>query len=80
MIFSPRLARGFPLLSAYQKKPPRFSWWLNSILPLILHAFVAVPFVMHRSWGAAPSPALRGLKPFLEKGFKNPKNFIPNHI
>jgi hypothetical protein len=28
------------------------------------------------SWGAAPSPALRELKPFLEKGFKNPKNFI----
>jgi hypothetical protein len=26
-------------------------------------------------WGAAPRPALRGLKPFLEKGFKNPKNF-----
>jgi hypothetical protein len=26
-------------------------------------------------WGVAPHPTLRGLKPFLRKGFKNPKNF-----
>jgi hypothetical protein len=45
--YSPRLARGFSLFPAYEKSQHEKTWWLISILPLILHAFaVGVSFVM----------------------------------